>query len=68
MGLVPEARGNGIGTTIVAHVFEHARKIGGQRVILAVDEANTPARAIYNQAGFEPLISETVWVKSALAN
>jgi ribosomal protein S18 acetylase RimI-like enzyme len=63
MGLVPEARGTGRGKTLVQHAFAAARSAGADRIILAVDQNNAPARAIYDLAGFEPMLSETVWAK-----
>lgn len=63
MGLVPDARGTGRGKTLVQHAFAAARSAGAERIILAVDQNNTPARAIYDLAGLEPMLSETVWAK-----
>ncbi len=63
MGLIPEARGTGRGKTLVQHAFAIARSTGADRIILAVDQNNAPARAIYDLAGLEPMLSETVWAK-----
>ena len=63
MGLVPEARGNGDGVRLVQHAMLSAREMGAERIILAVDQRNKPARAIYTAAGLQPMLSETVWVK-----
>lgn len=63
MGLIPEARGSGRGKTLVQHAFDAARNAQAERIILAVDQNNAPARAIYDLAGLQPLLSETVWVK-----
>ncbi len=63
MALVPEARGAGRGKTLVQHAFSSARSASADRIILAVDQNNTPARTIYDLAGLEPMLSETVWVK-----
>lgn len=52
MGVVPEARGRGFGVSIVRHAQWLAREAGRQRVVLAVDAANSPAIAVYASAGF----------------
>lgn len=64
MGLVPEARGRGAGQTLVRRAIDEATSLGADRIILGVDQKNRFARAIYQQAGLEPMLSETVWVKS----
>ena len=64
MGLVPEARGMGRGKGLMERALEAARSAGAARIILAVDQQNAPARAIYDRAGLQPMLSETVWVKS----
>ena len=64
MGLVPLARGRRTGAWVLDQVFSRARQRKAERVILAVDRANLPARSIYVRVGFEPLLSETVWAKS----
>jgi ribosomal protein S18 acetylase RimI-like enzyme len=64
MGLVPESRGMGRGRMLVHKAFEAAGDVGADRVILAVDRQNAPARAIYELAGLQPMLHETVWVKS----
>ena len=63
MGLVPEARGTGRGKSLVQHAFTAARDAGAERIILAVDQNNYPARTIYDLAGLQPMLSETVWAK-----
>lgn len=63
MGLVPEARGQGHGQRLVDYVMQRTREQGRKRVILAVDQTNTPARSIYDQFGFRKMLSETVWAK-----
>ncbi len=52
MGVVPEARGRGFGVSIIRHAQWLAREAGRQRVVLAVDAANSPAIAVYASAGF----------------
>ncbi len=64
MGLIPEARGRGCGKRLVEQAFAAARTVGAERMILGVDQRNTPARDIYQWAGLQPMLTETVWVKS----
>ncbi len=51
MGLVPEARGRGWGAKIARHAQWEAQRAGRERLVLAVDAANRPAVAMYQQAG-----------------
>jgi len=53
MGLVPEARGRGWGRQITQHAQLMARRAGVDRIVLAVDAANSPALEMYRAAGFE---------------
>ncbi len=52
MGLVPEARGNGLGRQIVAHAMKMARKMGRVQMVLGVDAHNDPAVSVYASARF----------------
>jgi GNAT superfamily N-acetyltransferase len=47
------ARGTGLGRALVEAAFERARQRGCARVELDVNEANRPARALYESVGFE---------------
>jgi mycothiol synthase len=53
MGLVPEARGRGWGRQITQHAQRMARHAAVDRIVLAVDAANSPALEMYRAAGFE---------------
>jgi hypothetical protein len=64
MGLVPESRGKGKGVLLLQRALKAAKDVGAARMILAVDQQNEPARAIYERAGLEQMLRETVWVKS----
>jgi GNAT superfamily N-acetyltransferase len=65
MGLVPSARGRGLGGEILLHALAEARAAGAGRVILSVDDRNEPARRLYQRVGFESydhrLVLLTVW-------
>jgi len=52
MGLVPEVRGRGLGIEIVRMAQWLAGRAGRERLVLAVDDANEPAKRIYAAAGF----------------
>jgi ribosomal protein S18 acetylase RimI-like enzyme len=52
MGIVPEARGCGYGEQIVRFAVERARESAAKRLVLAVDERNSPALAMYRRVGF----------------
>lgn len=52
MGVVPEARGLGIGRAIVRHAQWLAAQAGRERLVLAVDANNEPAIAVYAAANF----------------
>jgi len=56
MHIAQEARGQGIGAALLAHVVAQARERGFRRVSLetGAGEAFVPARALYLRAGFTP--------------
>jgi hypothetical protein len=53
MGLIPSARGNGWGVEISHYAQWLTRQAGRPRLVVAVDEANSPAIRMYIAAGFE---------------
>lgn len=55
MATAPEARGRGAGTAILAALVEHAQRQGATRVWASV---RTPARSLYERAGFEAVSDE----------
>jgi ribosomal protein S18 acetylase RimI-like enzyme len=68
MGLIPSARGRGLGSQLVRIAKGIARDHNCARIILAVDQENRPAVSIYHRAGLQFVLSETVWVKSLPTN
>ena len=50
----PRARGRGTAQSLIRAVAEWARDRGAERVVLFVQEANAPGRALYLRAGFRP--------------
>lgn len=53
MGLLPEYRGRGLGSKLLASVLEHAKRFGLEKVELNVYTSNTPAIELYKKFGFE---------------
>lgn len=62
MGLVPAARGRGLGKAMVARAIEVAHRWGCCTLVVAVDCANWPALAAYRAWGFEPHQRLQVWL------
>jgi ribosomal protein S18 acetylase RimI-like enzyme len=54
MWVAPAARGRGIAQELIRAVAAWARDHGCEGVYLFVQEANAPARRLYEQAGFRP--------------
>lgn len=52
MGIVPEARGLGLGALAVSRAQSVTLQRRLERMVLAVDARNKPAQAIYRRAGF----------------
>jgi ribosomal protein S18 acetylase RimI-like enzyme len=50
----PEARGRGVARALIRAVASWARERGAHDVVLFVQEANAPGRALYLRAGFRP--------------
>ncbi len=63
MGLVPEARGDGLGRQILEFAMWQAGLGGADRLVLAVDEANQYAREMYERAGFVAWDYRTVYAR-----
>ncbi len=65
MGIVPEARGRGFGLEIVRHAQWLCGNSRAERLVLAVDAANTPAISAYAAAGFETWDRRSVFLRSS---
>jgi ribosomal protein S18 acetylase RimI-like enzyme len=63
MGLVVEARGSGWGRHVTRHAQWLTRQTGRSRLVLAVDEANWPARKMYASVGFHDWDRRSVYLK-----
>ena len=54
LGLTPAARRRGLGHAALIHAYDQARAAEVERIELAVDARNIPARHLYAAAGFKP--------------
>lgn len=52
LGLCPRWRGCGIGNRLLRHGFAMAAQHGANKMLLAVDQDNTPALHLYRSSGF----------------
>ncbi|MCC7405812.1 MAG: GNAT family N-acetyltransferase [Bdellovibrionales bacterium] len=53
MGILPEFRGQGIGSQLLQKVIEHAKTFGLEKIELNVYTSNVSAVALYKKFGFE---------------
>lgn len=67
LGVVPEARGKGLGQLMVERALAEANRVK-QSMVLAVDTRNLPARRIYQKAGFFDVTVQSVHLRQARAN
>lgn len=54
MWVAPEARGKGLGNSLIGAVVEWARRQSAEGVVLWVKRSNAKAIAIYERNGFAP--------------
>jgi ribosomal protein S18 acetylase RimI-like enzyme len=52
LGVLPTARRAGVGRRLLEHVRAATLAAGGRRILLEVAQGNTPARQLYESAGF----------------
>lgn len=64
LGLTPEVRGRGIGQVLLAHALREISGSPQKTVVLAVDDANEPARRIYEHFGFRSTARRHAFVRS----
>jgi mycothiol synthase len=64
LGVVNEARGEGLGYALLTHSFHELRARGAHEIVLDVDVENvTSALRLYRKAGMTPEPSFTIWGK-----
>jgi ribosomal protein S18 acetylase RimI-like enzyme len=51
--VAPEARGRGVAQALIRELAQWTLSRGAERILLFVQEANAPARALYRRLGFE---------------
>ncbi|WP_425613476.1 GNAT family N-acetyltransferase [Anatilimnocola sp. NA78] len=65
IAVAPTARGQGVGTALLAAVDAEAQSLGCCRITLEVRSDNQRAQAVYRRAGYESTQPETwFWMKS----
>jgi mycothiol synthase len=63
LGVVPEARGAGLGRLLAGKSLVEARAANTSQVTLAVDSRNHPALHLYRSLGFEPHEQRAVFLR-----
>jgi ribosomal protein S18 acetylase RimI-like enzyme len=66
IALVPQARGRGIGTSLLRGLQEQAGRAG--RALLLSVETTNPARALYRRMGFEVVLEDGMQVRMLWKN
>ncbi len=62
VGVVPEARRQGLGRELLLQALCEARAAGAPRLTLSVDARNLPAWGLYSRLGFEPFDRRAVYL------
>lgn len=62
VGVVPVARGAGVGSLLMRRAIEHCRAAGEARLVVVVDERNLPARKLYERFAFERSATRTAYL------
>lgn len=63
MGLAAEVRGRGWGEAVVRFAIDVATQHGAERLVCAVDAANTPALNVYHRLGFIDWVERIVYAR-----
>ncbi|MGE3182909.1 MAG: GNAT family N-acetyltransferase [Phycisphaerae bacterium] len=63
MGIAPSFRGQGLGDVLVRHALIACRSAKMERMILVVDQRNTPAKRVYARNGFQPFAARSALVR-----
>jgi mycothiol synthase len=65
MGMVPKARGQGLGGVMLRQAIRQAVKTHTAYISLAVDRDNAPACKLYKKFRFNETIRRTAWISTA---
>ena len=70
LGLIPSARGRGLGTAAVRHVIARKAAAGAEWLTLSVDARNEPAARLYRRLKFRLIDAQDVflWLADCLAD
>ncbi|MEM8783321.1 MAG: GNAT family N-acetyltransferase [Planctomycetota bacterium] len=63
LGVADTARGRGLGKSLLRRGLAQAARTGATQMLLAVDENNAPAIAMYRAAGFRSQQRRLAWVR-----
>lgn len=64
LAVAPDAHGLGLGRALLREGLRHLADVGCHDVILWVDEANSPALAMYSSEGFEQIWADVAFRRS----
>jgi len=64
--VLPEWRGRGVGSLLLAAIERRARDTGACKLTLEVHDSNTGAKRLYQRSGFGPWDSPTLFVTKPL--
>lgn len=64
LGIIPESRGSGLGQRLLNNGLQRIAGTRERKVVLAVDEANTPALGIYEKTGFKRTVRRCALIRS----
>jgi ribosomal protein S18 acetylase RimI-like enzyme len=62
MGVVPASRRRGVGKLLLRRAVQRAGELGAKRMLVVVDERNTPARSLYERFGFATVAARDVYL------
>lgn len=64
LGVAPPFRGQGVARQLLTHALHHLATRPAPRLLLAVDQANAPALALYRTLGFSPTLRKQALILS----
>jgi len=64
MGVVPAFRRRGVGTLLLQRALQRARQLAAARMLVVVDQRNTPAKRLYERFGFASVAARDAYLYS----